>query len=309
MKNLNSYFRKWRLLLVAMLLLGTASCGGDKVQSEESKKKWREQHTGFNEKELTKLDLSQFKDTITAVAFGHVNSLLWHPDVFDSFIKTINGQNPDYIWVLGDIVYDNSDDEWNKVLKGHNQMKGDRFYTAGNHDICYHYERFDGILENEWEAEERYLDQLGYRYLTMEDEVANYMILNLNDSLARIKEYLDIMKPKMNPDKPSFLLTHQSAWQAVKKERDDPSLWVNISFHPDSLLKELGEFDYLVNGDWANKYFRASKYYLGENHEVICTGNKVAGDELRITVLKYTRDTCESYPIIVPIPEGSDWYK
>ncbi len=301
-----NFFRHFHIIITLAALV---SCGSDPtIQSEESKRKLAKLHSGFNDVELEKLMLHGARDTLTIVTFGHVNSLLWHEDVFDSFVKTVNEQDPDYVWVLGDIVYDNTEEEWDCVLNRHEQITGRKFYVAGNHDIAYHIERYNGILEHQWEAEERFLSHVGYRYRTIEDNIANYMILNLNDSLFRIKEYLELMLPKLNPNKPNYLFTHQSTWQNVNKEPDDPSLWVNISFPPDSLLKELVPFDYLINGDWTFEYFRGKKGFGGRDHHVIACGNKNAGDELRITVLKLSGEDCESYPIVVPIPKESKWY-
>lgn len=294
-----------------LILLFSASCSQKKdgFESELSKEKLADLHDGFTKRELTKEILITSGDSVVIVAFGHVYGLLYHPDVFDLLIKTVNAEDPDYVWVLGDVVYNNTEEEWNTVLSKYSVLKGKRFHAGGNHDMNYHYERYHGNRENQWEAESRYLDKIGYRYLTLEDELANYMLINMNDSLPRIKDYLTQMLPQLNPDKQSILFTHHATWHENQSLEDDPKTWVKKSFPRDSLMPQLVDFDYLVYGDWSEGFYFNSININGNEFEVIDAGNLKEGDPLHITRIVIKPDGVEAKPIDIPIPSESNWYK
>jgi len=293
------------------ILLFSSSCSQNKdgFESDLSKEKLAKLHNAFNKKELTKELLTSSKDSVVIVAFGHVYGLLYHPDVFDLLINTVNAENPDYVWVLGDVVYNNTEEEWNTVLMKYDELKGVRFHAGGNHDMNYHYERYHGSREHQWEAETRFLDKIGYRYLTLEDELANYMLINMNDSLPRIKDYLTQMLPQLNPDKQSILFTHHATWHDNQSSIDDPKTWVKKSFPRDSILPLLTDFDYMVYGDWSEGFYFNSIRVSGSEFAVIDAGNLKEGDPLHITRIVIKADGVAVKPIDVPIPLESDWYK
>ncbi len=308
-------FQKISILVLSAVLL--FSCNNDSNQKKnkakknqlseyaQGQKRLRELHTTFIEKELTKQDLTSDKDTITAVAFGHIYPLYPFEEILDSLIAAANKQNPDYVWIMGDIVFNNAPEEWEFINKKFEKLKGKKFYAGGNHDTNYHYERWEGKTDHEWEAETRFLKNVGYRYLTMEDQFSNYMILNLNDSIHRIREYMNTMKPKMNPDKPSILLTHQAIWTDSKSDPNDPHKWPQKSFNRDSILGDIAPFDILVDGDW-NKNFYDKQF---KKFRVIGSGNRIKGDDYRVTLFKITKDTVIITPIEVPIDPKSKWFE
>lgn len=297
-------------VIFIILLSFLYACGTNKIdqQPETAKRSGRalldSMHSGFNKVELTKQFLTNNNDTTTIVAFGHVYHLLNHEEAFDLMINTINNQNPDYVWVLGDIVFNNSEEEWKHINEKYKKLKGKRFHAPGNHDINYHYERWIGSIENQWEAESRYLKNVGYRYITLEDDVANYMMVNLNDSLDRVKKYLDKMTPELNEEKLSILFTHQDTWFDFMEDPEDPQTWPRKNFERDSLLKELRDFDYLIHGDWNEKFYEGE--FKGYN--VVSLGNLNQGDPLNINVIKVTKSDIKIESIEVDIPENSSWY-
>ena len=296
--------------LFLFLFIALFSCDQVKEengQSEASKHKLDSLHSSFNDIELTKEFIALNKDTVTIVTFGHVYSLLYHEDVFDSMIRTINAQDPDYVWILGDIVFNNAEEEWDYILEKYKGIKAKRFHAGGNHDMNYHYERYYGIRENQWEAETRFLNKIGYRYITIEDDLANYMMINMNDSLDRIESYLDKMLPLLNPDKPSILFTHHCTWHKTISKADDSKTWVKKSFQSDSILAVLTDFDYLIHGDWSENYFSGVYGFHGKRFNTIGVGNLKEGDSLYVTTVKITQDTLWSYPVFVEIPDTTTW--
>jgi len=294
-------------ILVIIILIPSCDQEEKNGQSPESKRKLDSLHSGFNELELSKEIIELNKDTITIVAFGHVYSLLYHEDVFDAMIAQINDQDPDYVWILGDIVFNNTDEEWNYLLNKYRDMEGRRFHAGGNHDLNYHYERWFGIHENRWEAEIRFLNYVGYRYITIEDDVANYMVVNMNDSIDRIKNYLDLMLPNLNNNKQSILFTHHCTWHNTISNAEDPHTWVKKSFPKDSLVSELHDFEYLIHGDWAGKFYSNTFNFEKSKFRVIAVGNLNEGDLLYFTTIKITSDSLWAFPSFVNIPDTISW--
>lgn len=299
---------KLHLYIIVLIFIG-ASCSQEEKngQSPESKRKLDSLHSGFNELELSKEIIELNKDTITIVTFGHVYSLLYHEDVFDSLIAQINAQDPDYVWILGDIVFNNTDEEWNYLLNNYKDMEGRRFHAGGNHDMNYHYERWFGINENQWEAELRFLKYVGYRYKTIEDDVANYMVINMNDSIDRIINYLDLMLPKLNHKKHSILFTHHCTWHNTISRAEDPHTWVKKSFPKDSLVSRLNDFNYLIHGDWAGKFYSNTFKFKKSKFHVLAVGNLNEGDLLYFTTIKITNDSLWAFPSFVNIPDTISW--
>ncbi len=301
---------KFNLYIIIPLFL-FVSC--NQVDNSDQVKKFKNKldslHSGFNEEELTKEVIEFNKDTITIVSFGHVYSLLFRDDVFDSMINDINKQNPDYVWILGDVVFNNTDEEWKYIMEKYKNLLGRRFHAGGNHDMNYHYERYYGINDNQWEAETRFLNNIGYRYKTIEDDIANYMLINTNDSIQRIKNYLDIMLPKLNSNKQSILFTHHGTWHKTVSEAEDPKTWVRKSYSRDSLLPKLGDFDYLIHGDWESKLLSKTIKINDSEYQVMAVGNLNEGDSLYFTVIKLTHDSLWAYPIFVNIPDQESWSK
>jgi hypothetical protein len=300
-------FHFYNILII--LLMASCSSKDENAQSKESIYKLDSLHTGFNKREQTKEIIELNKDTVTIVAFGHVYSLLYHEDVFNAMIEQINFQDPDYIWILGDIVFNNTDEEWNYLMNKYEDLKGRRFHAGGNHDMNYHYERYFGINENQWEAEIRFLNYVGYRYITIEDEVANYMMVNMNDSIDRIKNYLDLMLPKLNNNKQSILFTHHCTWHNTISKAEDPHTWVKKSFPKDSLVSKLQDFEYLIHGDWAGKFYSNTFQFEKTNFRVLGVGNLNEGDLLYFTTIKITKDSLWAYPSFVNIPDSISWKK
>jgi hypothetical protein len=302
---------KYFQLLFTFFIIILQSCNNETtpVQSNSSLQKLDSLHSGFNEVELTKQIINNQKDTVVIVAFGHLYGMLSHTELFEQLINVVNEQKPDYVWVLGDIVYNNTEEEWDTVLSYYQNFDGIRYHAGGNHDMNYHYERYFGVRENQWEAESRYLDKVGYRYLTLEDNVANYMLINMNDSIDRIDEYLSIMLPELNPDKPSVLFTHQAVWHENQSDADDPKTWVKKSFPKDTILSRLGDFDYLVHGDWAQKFYFNTQTFNGIKYYALAAGNYTEGEPIHITRIELSAGGMKAEAIPIPIPENSTWNK
>ena len=264
--------------------------------------------SGFNEAELTPEIIENKNEPIIIVATGHLYPLLKCPEVYNEIIENIIEQKPDYFFTLGDIVRDNTDEEWDTVFKHLSRIDAAIYFAPGNHDLNYHYERYVGKRDNQIEAEMRYLDQVGYRYKLIRDGLANYVFINANDSVNRILSFIDQIKPEIDTTKQLLLISSQSLWVNKQQDPDDPRTWVNRPFYRDELLPYVDNFDYLIHGDWGGKFYRGKWKKKNGYFDVMGVGNRKIGDSLFITRIEIYTDSISAKPIWIDIPENSKWF-
>jgi predicted phosphodiesterase len=269
----------------------------------------RELHSNFLNEELTPKKLDNSNDKITIIATGHIYPLLNYPIAYQAFADSIINQKSDYVFILGDIVKDNTQEEWDQFFKYFTKIREKLFFSPGNHDLNYHYERYFGKRDHQFEAEMRYIKNVGYRYKLVTDNYANYVFVNMNDSIDRILNFLNIISPNIDPDNFTVLLTSQSVWHDKHQDSKDPRTWTEKSFTRDEILPHLKEYDFLIHGDWGGKYFEGKwPKGLGENFSVLAVGNRVIGDSLFITRIEITEDEIKSFPISISVPTESLWF-
>ena len=268
----------------------------------------KELHNGFFDEELTPEILKSDKKEITIIATGHLYPLLNYPKVYNAFIDTIINQKPDYIFLLGDLVRDNTIQEWDSVLTRFNKAGCKLYFAPGNHDLNYHYERWEGSREHEFEAEMKYIDHVGYRYKLLQDNFANYVFINPNDSIDRVLSYLDIMKSKLDTTKMLILLTSPSLWHNSNQIPGDNHSWVNKAFTRDEILPKIEYFDYMIHGDWSGHFYLGTWPKSEGNFNVMSVGNRKQNDSLFVTKIVMSDKHLVAKPINVVIPKDSPWF-
>jgi len=293
------------LLLVTLIL----SCNNNRQnQYIANPTTLEELFRGFNDTELSP-EINQLnKEPIVVVATGHLYPLLKYPQAYNSLLEKIKKQNPDYFFELGDIVRDNTDEEWDSIFYRLNQIDTKIYYAPGNHDLNYHYERYVGKRDNQVEAEMRYLNQVGYRYKLVKDELANYVFINANDSVDRILSFIEQISTELDTNKMQILLSSQSLWVNKQQDPDNPKTWVNRPFNKNELLPYIENFDVLIHGDWGGKFYRGKWKKSNGTFDLMAVGNRKVGDSLFITRLEIFSDTIKAWPIKVHIPETSSWF-
>ena len=293
------------LLLVTLIL----SCNNNRQnQYVANPTTLEELFRGFNDTELSP-EINQLnKEPIVVVATGHLYPLLKYPQAYNSLLEKIKKQNPDYFFELGDIVRDNTDEEWDSIFYRLNQIDTKIYYAPGNHDLNYHYERYVGKRDNQVEAEMRYLNQVGYRYKLVKDELANYVFINANDSVDRILSFIEQIATELDTNKMQILLSSQSLWVNKQQDPDNPKTWVNRPFNKNELLPYIENFDVLIHGDWGGKFYRGKWKKSNGTFDLMAVGNRKVGDSLFITRLEIFSDTIKAWPIKVHIPETSSWF-
>jgi len=216
----------------------------------------KELHDGFFDEEIIPETNHSDNNEITIITTGHLYPLLNHPLAYNAMIDSIINQNPDYIFLLGDLVRDNTAEEWDSVLVRFNNTGSKLYFAPGNHDLNYHYERWEGSREHQFEAEMNYVKEVGYRYKLLQDNFANYVFINPNDSIDRVLSYLEIIKPELDTTKLMILLSSQALWHNKHQEIEDSRTWVNKAFKREEILPEVEYFDYLIHGDWGGKFYQ-----------------------------------------------------
>jgi hypothetical protein len=292
-------------ILLSVLLFSCSYNSSDKTYNPTTLK---ELHDGFFDEELTADSINSHKDEITIIATGHLYPLLKFPGVYSAMIDSIKNQKPDYIFLQGDLVRDNTAEEWDIVLKRFKEVGCPLYFAPGNHDLNYHDERWVGSREHQFEAEMNYVNHVGYRYKLLKDQFADYVFINPNDSLTRVTEYLSIIKPQLDTTKLLILLTSQALWHNTNQIEGDPRSWVNKAFTRDEIMPRIEYFDYLIHGDWGGKFYQGTWPKKNGKFNVISVGNKKLGDSLFLTKIVIGPNKLTADPIMVIPPENSGWF-
>lgn len=263
---------------------------------------------GFSKDELTPDVYNLKKDSVVIVVTGHLYPLLRYPEVYKSFLETVRAQKPDYFFALGDVVYNNTEKEWNTVLSNFFSLNVPVYYSPGNHDLNYHYERYYGKHDHQIEAEMRYLRKAKCRYKLLKDNFANYVFINANDSIKRVLSFIRQIKPELDTNKHLIMLSSQSLWHNKKQDLNNPKTWVEKPFGREELLPKITYFQTLIHGDWAGTFYRGRYKKKNGFFDVMAVGNRKSGDKLYITRITINKDTIIAKPIFVPIPPNSKWF-
>lgn len=298
------------VLLLVSLIINT-SCENNKQENKDFTKveTLTELHSGFSEAEL-KPEIRNSKDKEhTIVATGHLYPLLKFPLAYKALVDSIKAQDPDYVFILGDIVKDNTQEEWDLFFDFFKDLKDKLYFAPGNHDLNYHYERYFGKRDNQVKAEQCYLNNVGYRYKVLKDNVANYVFINMNDSIHRVLEYIELTEKDLDSTKSSLLLTSQCIWHKKHQDPNNVKTWTEKPFKREELLPYVEHFDYLIHGDWNLKYRRGVFPKSNGKFDVLNVGMRKIGDEIFVSRLDISQDTLLGRPIYVKIPEESKWFK
>ncbi len=298
------------LLLMAGIAWSCNSSHSNNIDKNfvENPKTLSQLFRGFSNDELTP-DVHYFhKDSIVIVATGHLYPMLFHPDVYKIFIDSIKAQKPDFFFALGDLVFNNSEQEWDTVLANFSKLNVPVYFAPGNHDLNYHYERYSGKHTHQVEAEMRYMRKANCRYKVLKDDFANYVFINANDSVKRILSYINKVRPLLDSGKQMIILSSQSLWFDKQQDPKDPTTWPNRPFKREKLLPFITDFHHLIHGDWGGKFFRYrfSKKY--GTFDAMGVGNRREREPLYITRLTILKDTIIARPINVVLPENTTWY-
>jgi len=268
----------------------------------------KELHAGYYDEEITPEINKTNNKEITIITTGHLYPLLYHPLAYNAMIDSIISIKPDYIFLLGDLVRDNVDKEWDSVLTRFEKTGSKVYFAPGNHDLNYHYERWVGSREHQFEAEMKYIEKVGYRYKIMQDNFANYVFINPNDSIDRVLEYLDIIKPELDTTKLMILLSSQSLWHNKHQLADNNKTWVNKAFKREEILPNVEYFDYLIHGDWGGKFYQGSWPKSEGRFNVLGVGNRKPADSLFVVKLVISENELRGSSIAIDIPEESTWF-
>ena len=132
------------------------------------------------------------------VVLGHIREL--PDDVLALLAERINAENPDYVFVLGDLTFAGTKAQTDRIQRAFLDRLGAPFYLApGNHD------RVSGI--------DAYRDWVGYRYKVILDRNANFLLIDSSDdSIALIRE-VEALLERADPARPTILLTHHHVWK------------------------------------------------------------------------------------------------
>jgi len=238
---------------------------------------------------------------------GHTYPLLPFPDELNLLIDSINQRSPDALVLLGDVVCYNDLEEWEKLNHALHRLEMPFFIVPGNHDVNFYRERDLGILTNQGFAEERYLEQADARCRLLQHKEADFLLINLNDSLDKVAAYIDTMRAHLDQSSPNFVLSHQDLWATPLDVPDNPQSWSNKSFGVNDLAPKLEGFDAFISGDWNIFLQEGTREFFGEEISNIQVGMRVQGDPIYFTLLEVKDGEISTEAVSVSLSKDSKW--
>jgi hypothetical protein len=117
------------------------------------------------------------------IALGHAHSVIQTSIQRENFIKHINSDSVDYVFILGDSELYNKDivDQYRKKLDA--QV----FFSPGNHDIIKNFSEIS--IEN-------YFNSVGYLDTLIITDKFNFIVLNSSENKNNINNFLHSIKKK-----------------------------------------------------------------------------------------------------------------
>jgi|GEM_PF-1315431 len=186
---------------------------------------------------------------------SHTYYINRHSDLQQMFIDEINAAKPKYVFALGDIVLMNKDHEWKATLEFFSKFDAPVYYSPGNHDL-HNFDIVEGLMTDrhypEWR--QQYIDRIGYANTLVQDEQADFVLMNSNDPFRITGPFLEKSLEKANPETPTILLTHQRIW--LERYRNNWVHWYFKSSRKEQMLPLIPKFDELVIGDLWGKMER-----------------------------------------------------
>lgn len=234
---------------------------------------------------------------------GHTYKLLSFENVWQDFLDTIRATQPDYVFHLGDIVFDNTDAEWAQALSGLKSIGVPVGISPGNHDHSFHYDRFNNITARTPLARWRFLTHVGYYNHYFTDDRANYVFLNSHDSVANICAYLDSIVPQLDSSKKALLFTHHFIWGG-KPNPKSPYAWAKKTYLWEEVRPCVRWADAIVVGDWNQK----PGIWRQEWYKAITVGNRLDGDPVYVCVIEISDRGVDFELHEVPVPDSDPWH-
>ena len=184
-------------------------------------------------------------DELSFVILGHTYSTIKTQETRDYYINSINNENPDYVFILGDSEINNTlifNDYTSKI-------NTNVYFSPGNHEMI------NSTIKE-------YKDIVGYANKLIVDDKCNFILLNSLDEIESINNYLFEAFQKINDNNPIVLLTHHRIWDENllsenPYEHDKSYLFTEI----DSIYRS--KIDYIFAGNSSAQYF--GKQYCQEH--------------------------------------------
>ncbi len=171
------------------------------------------------------------------ITIGHTMDILRDSETRDILINSINSQNTDCVFMLGDCaIY--KEELYKQYMTG---IDAKLFCSPGNHDLK------EGKKSD-------YTFSVGYLDTALYFSNCNFILLNSSESEERINAYVRTALSKADTSLPTILLTHHRIW--------DDNLMSDSAYSHDKsyLFREIeaslkDQVDYIFAGNSQNQYF------------------------------------------------------
>ncbi|MCB9231244.1 MAG: metallophosphoesterase [Bacteroidia bacterium] len=210
---------------------------------------------------------------------GHTYYVARDTSAFNQLMEEIHRREPDYLFVLGDMVWTNVDWEWKRAQQGFQKAGCPIYYSPGNHDLMYVNEVSAGVdsnLQKSWAA---YGQRIGYYQTFFKDRAANYLLYNSNDSLSGIILHFQTSLAQSDTNLPLLVFTHHQPWMKGKKDYTRMPTMHLKGYDWEDLQPWFEQVDYVFDGDYGEGEFKGEK----DGMITVRTGMGAQGSEVFFT--------------------------
>lgn len=216
------------------------------------------------------------KNKLKFVTIGHSYSTLKTDSAKLFFIKKLNAENADFVFILGDSQLEDSSvtDFYKK------NINSTVLFSPGNHEISH------SLLS-------KYKQSVGYLDTTIINDQCNFIVLNSLQSVEKINNYFSKTFNKIKNNNPTIVLTHFRIWDdnlhsESEYQHDKSYLYSDI----ESVYRN--KIDYIFAGNSSAQYF--GKQYCLEhkvNRDIVFWTDIVDNTTCYAIGMKYkTNYTC-----------------
>jgi hypothetical protein len=239
----------------------------------------------------------------TFVALGHLRDIYDdYVDILPILAERINAEEPDYVFLLGDMTLHGSADQFDTFEGEFLQKLRSPYYIApGNHDLGTGADGYPERLE-------RYIERFGYDHRLLRDLNADFVLVNSYGPTSAYEAALLPMLEEVEAGErgvPTVYLSHHKPWR-LKGEGGGLDSWNRTE--PEQVLGLLkGRIDYIIAGD-ANHFFQRG---MREHIPSFSVGMWFSGTRAPIYYARGEvddRGKLEMKPVIVELPKDHPWY-
>ncbi len=242
------------------------------------------------------------RKTTRIVAFGHTYYAL-HDGSFPELIDSVIAAKPDIVVTLGDLVWVNTEEEWESVRKELGRIHVPVIQVPGNHDLYNVDDIHDGVVDGNSRLVQRFKEIAGPLSGYMEHENVLIAWVNSCDSIGAIRDSLTTWQATKKQEKPFIVFSHHCFWEdgPIRDFPINQATWHLKGLRESDVHQIFGQSDMLICGDWNKTNRIVAENFQGK--KVLKAGMGKTGDRIIFAAITVSDSAIEVEEIEVGLPE------